>query len=172
MQSATTTHAVQPTAVPERQSHPIAPDGAGRAPAPEPRVHVLVVDDEPAQQLLSQVQLKKLGCDATVVSSGEAALQLFSSTKQQSRPSPFDLVLMDMVMPGLDGMAASKAIRDLYPGQNIVIASGYAPGAQAEEAGRLGLLWLVKPYTITALADAIRTARNRIPGASPVPLSP
>lgn len=146
---------------------PTAPEESGRGPVAIE--HVLVVDDEPAQQMLSQLQLKKLGCQATVASSGEEAMSLFVSAKKENKPSPFDLVLMDMVMPGLDGLSASRAILDLYPGQNIVIASGYAPGAHAETADRLGLFWLLKPYTITDLAQTVRAAGGKRSSTSPTP---
>ncbi len=147
--------------LPSEQRLPSVPENAGRAPVPGNKEHILVVDDDPVQQMLSRLQLQKLGCDATVASSGEEALALFASTKQANQPSPFNLVLMDKVMQGLDGMTACKEILNLFPGQNIVIVSGYTPGEHADEVAQLGLSWLVKPYTIADLAKSIRSAINK-----------
>ena len=145
----------------EEPSIPVAPDTTGNAPVAEYRDRVLVVDDEPAQRMLSRIQLKKLGCDATVVTCGEEAVALFESASAEGQPSPFDLVLMDMVMPGLDGIATCKIILGMYPTQSMMIVSGYPPGARASEAAQLGLAWLTKPYTFAELAQSIQIALKK-----------
>ena len=132
-----------------------------RASASASREHILVVEDEPAQQMISRIQLQKLGCDVTVASSGEEALALFAGFRNENKPSPFNLVMMDKVMQGIDGMTASREIRNLFPAQNIVIVSGYTPESHAREVAQLKLSWLVKPYTIADLASSIRAALRK-----------
>ena len=139
----------------ENQPHPATPPPAAPAPATGAGNRILVVDDEPAQQTLSRKQLQKLGYETTVAASGEEAVSLFTAAQKANQPAPFALILMDLVMQGLDGMASSKAILALYPGQRIVIVSGYTR-AQTAEASQLGLAWLAKPYTIAELAQTVR----------------
>jgi CheY-like chemotaxis protein len=64
-----------------------------------------------------------------------------------------------MVMPGgLDGLATIAHIRQLFPSQKVLIASGYAPEHLNDAARQRGLPWLAKPYTLASLASAVRSA--------------
>ena len=155
MEIARDTHNTSP--LPEAL-RPNSTESVRRAPAPASREHILVVEDEPAQQMISRIQLQKLGCDVTLASSGEEAVALFAALRNENKLSPFNLVMMDKIMQGIDGVAASREIRNLFPTQNIVIVSGYTPEAHAREVAQLNLSWLVKPYTIADLANAIRAA--------------
>lgn len=69
-------------------------------------LNVLSVDDDPTLGLLLKTFIHSLGHECTVVGDGERALQ-------QYRQSAFDLVLMDQLMPGMGGIAATRAIREL-----------------------------------------------------------
>lgn len=127
---------------------------------------ILVVDDEPDQQFLTRRQLAKLGYDVTTVSRGEEALALFEAAGREGKPAPFNLVLMDMLMPGgLDGLSTSKAILQLFPQQRLVILSGHAPEKYEAQVKALGIDWLPKPCLAAELAAAIRvrldSARER-----------
>lgn len=117
---------------------------------------ILAVDDEPAQLFLSQRQLKRLGYDVTVVSSGEEAVALFEAAGRDGKSAPFDLVLTDMVMPGLNGLSMCKAILRLYPEQKLVILSGYAPEKYEQQVKLLGIDWLTKPCSPAELACTLR----------------
>ena len=66
--------------------------------------HVLVVEDTPMNQQLAQWTLQKLGCTVDIAENGEVALQ-------KIRETPYDLILMDLQMPGMDGIAATYEIR-------------------------------------------------------------
>ncbi len=130
---------------------------------------ILVVDDEPGQQFLAQRALKKLGYIATVVSSGEEAVALFAAAKRDGKPidgaqgrfEPFDLVMMDMIMKGMDGLAACKAILKLFPKQKMIIASGHAPDDMAAEVKALAIGWIAKPYLAVDLACVVRATLDR-----------
>jgi PAS domain S-box-containing protein len=129
---------------------------AKRASLPRGNERILVVDDEVVQQRIAGKWLKKLGYSATSASSGAEAVALFEAAKQAGEPAPFDLVMMDMVMVGMDGVAASKEIRHIYSEQKLLIVSGHAPDNLDAEAKALGISWLTKPYTAAGLAHALR----------------
>jgi PAS domain S-box-containing protein len=122
---------------------------------------ILVVDDEPGQRLLTRQTLKKIGYDATVVANGEEAAALFEMAKRGGEPAPFDLVMTDMIMNGLNGLATCKAILTLYPAQKLMIISGHMPDEYEQQVEALGAEWLSKPFTTLSLARAVRSRLDR-----------
>ncbi|MEO1237651.1 MAG: response regulator [Planctomycetota bacterium] len=75
---------------------------------------ILLVDDEPDSQLLLSVLLKRAGASVTLADNGHAAQDI--AIHEQAQGQPFDVILMDMNMPELDGYAAARSLR----------SSGYA----------------------------------------------
>jgi PAS domain S-box-containing protein len=117
---------------------------------------ILVVDDEPGQRFLARSALARLGYTVGLAENGCAALQLFTDAKDHQHPSPYDLVMLDMMMPpGPDGLDTFKAIRALYPAQKVLIASGHAEDHRSSEALSLGAKWLCKPYNLNSLSIAV-----------------
>jgi two-component system sensor histidine kinase BarA len=80
------------------------PSRAGRGRQPRGRGRILVVDDSESNRLLALLQLDRLGFDAVAVDSGWVALDRLAE-------EPFDLVLLDGMMPGLDGPGTAREIR-------------------------------------------------------------
>jgi CheY-like chemotaxis protein len=74
------------------------------APSSKTKLRVLVAEDNPVSRMLAVRILEKLGHDIVVADSGNNAVQLATQ-------SDFDIILMDLQMPGLDGCAATQAIR-------------------------------------------------------------
>ncbi|MDP3319203.1 MAG: response regulator, partial [Bosea sp. (in: a-proteobacteria)] len=69
---------------------------------------VLVVDDDPVQRRLLDAMLRRSGYDVAVAETGQAALQMLTGPDSER----FDAVVLDLVMPELDGMGVLAALRD------------------------------------------------------------
>ncbi len=69
------------------------------------RRRVLVVDDEPKMQRVLEIMLRKMGHDVLLAADGQEALKLAQSV-------PIDLVMTDLLMPGMDGLALLTALRE------------------------------------------------------------
>ena len=137
---------------------------------------ILVVDDDPVQRAVAGQFLKRFGYEVHEVASGEEAVRLL-------RKEPHDLLLLDMVMEGIDGVETYRQVREFCPEQKAIIISGYAMSERVEEALNLGASTFVsKPLVPRTLAAAIRQAldseanhgasdnkKNRQPSAEPDP---
>jgi DNA-binding NtrC family response regulator len=100
---------------------------------------VLVVDDEEIVRLSHMRTLAGQNCSVEAARGGEEALE-----KMQQAPA--DVVLLDLRMPGMDGLAALKAIKEKWPATEVVIITGYPSVVTAREAVRLGAFdYLAKP---------------------------
>lgn len=103
------------------------------------KTKILVVDDEEVVRLSHIRTLASVHCDVEVVKSGTEALSVMERR-------PIDVVLLDLRMPGMDGMAVLKAIKEKWPETEVVIITGYPSVETAKEAVRLGAFdYLAKP---------------------------
>ena len=100
---------------------------------------ILVVDDEEIVRLSHIRTLASMHCKVEVVPDGKEALRVM-----EQRPA--DVVLLDLRMPGMDGMAVLKTIKQRWPETEVVIITGYPTIETAKEAVRLGAYdYLAKP---------------------------
>ena len=99
---------------------------------------------------------RALGLDVIATDGAERALALIGAGEH------FDVALIDLVMPGTDGVETLHGIRAIAPTLPVVMMSGYA---EEVALGRLGSLaidaFLEKPFRLTTMHDAIRRARAR-----------
>lgn len=103
------------------------------------KTKILVVDDEEVVRLSHIRTLASIHCDVEVVRDGSEALRVM-----ELRPA--DVVLLDLRMPGMDGMTVLKAIKQRWPETEVVIITGYPNVETAKEAVRLGAYdYLAKP---------------------------
>lgn len=113
---------------------------------------VLVVDDEEPVRITAAQMISFFGFQAQEAGSGQQALEVLSDDSRR-----FDLVLLDLTMPGMDGFATFKAIRQLRPDQPIVVFSGYsAQDAKQRFAGQNLNGFLQKPFSIESLCAVLR----------------
>ena len=112
---------------------------------------VLVVDDEePVRQAASAV-LRRLGYDVVTVPSGATAVAYCST-----QPDDVDVVLLDMVMPEMDGDECFHALRRISPDLRVVLCSGYGHDAAAQRLLDAGAVAFVhKPYRAVELSVAL-----------------
>ena len=103
------------------------------------KTKILVVDDEEVVRLSHIRTLASIHCNVEVVRDGKEALDAMEQ-------SPADVVLLDLRMPGMDGMAVLKMIKQRWPETEVVIITGYPTIETAKEAVRLGAYdYLAKP---------------------------
>ncbi|MDX1971732.1 MAG: PAS domain S-box protein [Candidatus Sumerlaeia bacterium] len=116
---------------------------------------ILVLDDEEAILNVCRRMLERNGFQVETVMSGEQAIGLFK--QYQSKGNPFDLVLMDLTLPGgLSGCETAKELLQIEPGLRCIVSSGYAEDpiiANYREHGFSG--FINKPYTISQLLDVL-----------------
>jgi DNA-binding LacI/PurR family transcriptional regulator/signal transduction histidine kinase/ActR/RegA family two-component response regulator len=127
--------------------------------APRGNAKVLFVDDERIQLRTGARVLSHLGYEVHTLESGRSAHELFSRAAVRGAQSPYDLVILDMLLnEPEDGLQVLEHIQRLFPTQKGILASGHAPTQRAERAVAKGVCWVVKPYTQHALANAVETA--------------
>ena len=115
--------------------------------------HVLVVDDEDAVRDLVVHSLTRLGFDARVASDGTQAVAAF-----EADPELFRLAIVDLRLPGIDGIEVMRRIRAIRTDVPVILMSGYyrmEPAVQPESAAPTGFLH--KPFTLAALTSEIRS---------------
>jgi signal transduction histidine kinase/ActR/RegA family two-component response regulator len=111
---------------------------------------VLVAEDDPSIRLVVERVLTRAGYEVRVVEDGEEACEA-------AKKYPFDLVVLDVVMPTMNGHQALKKIRALLPNARFILSSGYAPQATTAELLESGASELLaKPYDPDRLLRAVR----------------
>jgi two-component system response regulator AtoC len=113
---------------------------------------VLVVDDEPLTLRTISRGLTTEGFEVFTAGSGEEALKIFEEEKP-------DLVLLDIVLPGIDGVEVLRQIKATAPASIVVMMSAYHMVDRAVEAMKLGAFdYLIKPFHLTDLSATLRRA--------------
>jgi PAS domain S-box-containing protein len=115
------------------------------------RWSILVVEDNPEVGEFSTQLLKDLGYQTVLARNAEEALKLLDEG-----PERFDIVLSDVVMPGLDGVSLGREIRRRLPGLPFVLNSGYSHILADDESHGFDLLH--KPYSVEELSKVLRRA--------------
>jgi PAS domain S-box-containing protein len=116
---------------------------------------VLFVEDDPSIREVISELLGRAGCQVRAV--GDAAEALETA----AREGPFDVLVTDVVMPGISGIRLAEQVMDLYPSMGIVLLSGYT--AETLDLGRVikgGATFVGKPITSNKLLEAVLGAAN------------
>ncbi|QJW97864.1 hybrid sensor histidine kinase/response regulator [Frigoriglobus tundricola] len=120
---------------------------------------VLLVEDEDRVRKLVRYTLEGQGYTVTEAAGGEAALRLLAPDRR------VDLLLTDLVMPGIDGRELATRVRALRPDVGVVFVSGFVPDHRRLE-GMAGALFLPKPFSPL---DLIKTVERALRHVKPAP---
>ncbi|MFN2317194.1 MAG: PAS domain S-box protein [Gemmatimonadales bacterium] len=140
---------------------PAQPEGVPAVVAPLP-VHlprgngelILVVDDEAAIRQVTQHALEAFGYRVVVAADGTEAVARHAEHRDE-----IALVLSDMMMPGMDGLATIRLLQEMTPGLRAVLASGLAGHGNRAQAAEAGIQhFLAKPFTVEELVTTVREA--------------
>jgi len=124
--------------------------------APPPRIHrgkgvVLLVEDEEIVLKVGIELFKKMGYTALGATDGQAALEVFRANQ-----SAIDLVILDMILPGMEGGEVFENLRKIKPGVKVLISSGCDIDDHVTEVLEKGCSGFIqKPYTLEELSDRL-----------------
>lgn len=114
---------------------------------------IAIAEDEEISRRALCRMCEQSGCPVEVVYQAVTGRQLLEALSK-ARP---EIVLMDVVMPGTDGLAATRAVHELYPATRIVIISAHDRFEYAQEALRAGAVdYLLKPVRAEQLATLLK----------------
>jgi PAS domain S-box-containing protein len=143
-------------------SKPVREEPAKAPSGPLPRgkgENILVVDDEESVRLIMRSTLESFGFRAVGAAAGAEAVALF-----RSAPALFDMAVVDMQMPGLDGGKTILSLRHMRPDLPIVAASGMATSQNREQAAANGVRhFLDKPFSVETLIRTVHAAMAKAP---------
>jgi DNA-binding response OmpR family regulator len=132
-----------------------------------PQVRVLVVDDEASVRSALARSLTLLGYTADAAASGYQALAMLEHT-------PYDAMVLDIRMPGMDGIEVLQRVRQIYPDMSVILLTGHATLESAIAALRSHADdYLLKPASVRDIAAAIaRALEQRVQEGPPRVISP
>lgn len=116
---------------------------------------ILLVDDEPDFLDVMAQRIENQGMHVSTAGSAAAALEILST-------GGFDAIILDLMMPGMDGLQTLKAIKEKRPELQVILLTGSATIGKGIEAMKLGALdFLEKPADLDKLTGIIRKAKRR-----------
>jgi len=143
--------AAAPAAAPVEPTRPVAPKPA--EPAPRKSARLLVVDDTPANREMLSRRLQRHGYEVEVAPEGQAALRMLQA-------SPFDLVLLDVMMPGINGLDVLRQLRQTRPATDlpVIMATARDESHDIVEALELGANdYVTKPLDFPVVLARVKT---------------
>lgn len=126
---------------------------------------ILVIDDDSAVRATIEIVLKREGHEIVLAADGRKGLQLFQADR-------FDLLIVDIFMPDMDGLETIGLVQKQQPGIPIIVISGYNSGAGSmpdflNMATKLGAVYsLQKPFRPADLLEAVATCLGEAAGVA------
>ncbi|MEY2494250.1 MAG: hypothetical protein QOJ45_742 [Verrucomicrobiota bacterium] len=144
---------------PDQLAEPDPSEGSGRGLSTRPP-RILVVDDDPAARVLANRVFSEAGFEVSTVQSGFECLEKF-----RKRPNGFDLVLLDLSMPFMDGEETFRRLRAINPNLIVLLSTGFLAQAQDRidrmlAAGMAG--FIRKPHRPDELLAQVQTTLERV----------
>jgi DNA-binding NtrC family response regulator len=119
------------------------------------KLKLMIVDDEERFLATTQKLLQKKGVDAVTASSGAAALE-------KLRAHSVHVVILDVKMPGMDGVATLREIKRQFPMVEVIMLTGHATVESAVEGLKTGAVdYLMKPADLDQILEKANDAFNR-----------
>jgi signal transduction histidine kinase len=116
---------------------------------------ILIIDDDPKMRELLSECLAPLGYDVTQANSGQQALELIKA-------EPFNVVLLDLMLPDIEGMRVFRNIREQRPETEVIVLTGYASLESAVDALRIGAYdYVTKPFDASVIQSTARRAAEK-----------
>jgi signal transduction histidine kinase/CheY-like chemotaxis protein len=116
---------------------------------------ILIIDDDPRMRELVFECLAPLGYDVTQAESGRRALEL-------AEAEPFNVVLLDLKLPDMEGMRVFRDIRQRRPETEVIVLTGYGSLESAVDALRIGAYdYVTKPFDASVIQSATRRAAEK-----------
>jgi CheY-like chemotaxis protein len=113
---------------------------------------ILVVDDEDYILEACEAMLIKLGYNTILVNSGEEAVEIFRSDN-----GSIDLIILDMVMPGMDGLTVYEHLKEIKPDVKVILSSGYSLTGVVKEILDKGCdEYIQKPFSLSQISRITR----------------
>lgn len=117
--------------------------------------HILIAEDDVAVRSFVSRALEQKGFDVTAVGDGVQALEALQN-------DGYDLLVTDIVMPGLDGIGLALRVTRDYPDLPVLLMTGYSAEQQrAYDLEELICKVLIKPFTLKQVCDAVEEALNQ-----------
>lgn len=127
-----------------------ATDNLNQTPENIENIRILLVDDEDSVRTFAQRALRKKGYTVVSCNSAENALEALEQDKN------FNLLITDMVMPGLNGIELSKLVLEQIPDIKIILASGYSEDIlKGEFADVENMSFIPKPFSLSDLTQKV-----------------
>ena len=136
-----------PADPPPARSIPVAP--------PLPPGRLLLVEDDNAVRRFAERGLQRSGWTVVSAGSAESALESLPAAGDG-----FDLLVSDVVMPGMEGPALVAEVRKIWPNLPAILVSGYAESALTGDLPTERVVFLPKPYSLAELLDAVTLVRK------------
>lgn len=112
---------------------------------------IIVVDDEATARISLAEILRLEGYEIATAASGEEALSLLAKS------DPFDLMVLDLKMPGMDGLQVTRVAHEQYPGMGIILLTAFGTLETAIQAIRQGAHdYLLKPSSVPEILESVR----------------
>jgi len=116
---------------------------------------ILLVDDEKDFSEMLSLRLKEMGEKVTIVFNGKECLEILKKKK-------IDVIILDIRMPGMDGIEVLKQVRKKYPLIEVIMLTGHGSTETAVEGMKLGAFdYLLKPADFNDLLTKLEGARKR-----------
>jgi CheY-like chemotaxis protein len=120
---------------------------------------ILIIDDDELVREATQILLRANGYEVGLAADGKSGIEA-------ARSRPFDLAIVDLFMPGMNGLQVTKALRQENPGMAMIIASGFMLGGDRPEMPEFGqmaveagaVFALYKPFRPAEILSAVTKA--------------